>query len=115
MAPRQALFQRKGPPSGKPAVTIAISHGSPVPEGSSQDNANDPPGGGEGGAEDAGEPVQCPQCGCTFDPATGEPVGGQTDGDEGPDGGQAAPATDQGSGDVNAQLAAMMGGGPRGG
>lgn len=91
---------------GKPSVTIAIGHGEPHPEGSTQDNAKNPPGGGDGAA---GEPVTCPNCQCEFNPATGEILNG-----DGPDSGETPPmdAGPVGEGsDLGAKLKAMMGGG----
>jgi hypothetical protein len=70
-APRIPLFQRKGasPPASsadkKPAVVIAIGHGDPHPPGGPKDNADAPDDGGQSS-------VQCPNCGCTFDPDTGD-------------------------------------------
>lgn len=108
-APRVPLFQRKGggppPPAvsgsaSKPAVTIAISHGKPTEQPTGPDDSS---------GADAGD-VQCPNCGCTFNPDTGEisqpPQGGAP-----PDaGGDDAAGQADGGGDLSSKIAAMMGG-----
>lgn len=105
--PRQALFQRKGapdtatsgaPPSvgtAKPSVVIAIGHGKPTEQ---------PTGPDDNSGADAGD-VQCPNCGCAFNPETGEisqpPQQGGAPDDAG--------AQTDGGGDLSSKIAAMMG------
>lgn len=88
--PRTAMFQRKGGdsppmPDKKPSLVIAIGHGDPHPEGSTQDN--------KGAAMDGGEnSVTCPNCNCTFDPESGQimDMGDDLSGDSGSDSGSDA-------------------------
>lgn len=62
---RQGVFGRK------PALVVAIHAGEPKQDGSPvavppHDEANEPVG------DTDAEVVECPKCGCVFDPKTGE-------------------------------------------
>lgn len=88
-APRTALFQRKG--AGPSVPPPPSSSGGDTPLGQ-------PP------ADDAGDGVQCGNCGCMINPMDGSviaPAQGATD----------QPSMPGGGGDMPSQLAAMMGGG----
>lgn len=85
-APRIPLFQRKGTP--------AAPDGEPTHQPTGPDDASD-----------TRNMVQCPECGCQFDPAD-VPEGGAPPPDAGGD-----PGADAGGGDLQAKIAAMMQGG----
>ncbi len=107
-APRTALFQRKGPPTGatKPAITIAIGHGDAGPKGQPPDESG--PDAGDGAP---GDPVQCQNCGCMIDPKDGSVVSQPNDDKQGPPPDAGDSGGPPGGGDVGSKLAAMMGGG----
>lgn len=93
-APRIPLFQRKGAPSaaGKPAIAIHIGPASDA-QTSNSDSAG-PGQGGNGDAEDASDQakeVTCPNCGCEFNPQTGEITDKGDYGKQGDVGGGALP------------------------
>lgn len=99
MIPRKMVGQRKG----APAVTIAVHGGGPPDPAESQ--AGDTASGAEGDSgisDNEPETVQCPKCGCEFDPNA---VPEYEDVEE------SGPPAQGGGGDVAAMVAQKLNGG----